>query len=57
MRKGEAVRWNNLEGDGSAPLPGGALPSASAAQGVKAPYASGRDWNKVEFLVYSYIQS
>jgi suppressor of G2 allele of SKP1 len=50
LRKGEAVRWTGLEGDGSAPLPGGALPSSSA-QGVKAPYASGRDWNKVEKLL------
>jgi len=52
LRKAEAVRWNNLEGDGSAPLPGGALPSSSATpQGVKAPYASGRDWNKVEKML------
>jgi len=51
LRKGEGVRWNALEGDGAAPLPGGAVPTASAAGGVKAPYASGRDWNKVEKLL------
>jgi len=51
LRKGEGVRWNALEGDGKAPLPGGALPTASATEGVKAPYASGRDWNKVEKLL------
>jgi len=51
LRKGEGVRWNALEGDGKAPLPGGAIPTSSSTQGVKAPYASGRDWNKVEKLL------
>ena len=39
------VRWACLEGDGSAPLPGGgvALPTA-----IKGPYASGRDWAAIE---------
>jgi len=48
LRKGEGVRWHCLEGDGSAPLPGGSLPPASASGGVKAPYASGRDWSAIE---------
>ena len=56
LRKGEGVRWNALEGDGAVPLPGGAVPTASAAGGVKAPYASGRDWNKVnnKYLLVFY---
>lgn len=48
LRKGEGVRWACLEGDGAAPLPGGSLPPASATGGVKAPYASGRDWSKID---------
>lgn len=48
LRKAEGVRWAALEGDGSSPLPGGAPPAAAAASGVKAPYASGRDWSKIE---------
>ena len=40
------MRWSVLEGDGSAPLPGGSLPPPTAA--VKAPYASGRDWSAIE---------
>jgi suppressor of G2 allele of SKP1 len=45
LKKNEGVRWACLEGDGSAPLPGGgvALPSA-----IKGPYASGRDWAAIE---------
>ena len=71
------MRWAALEGDGSAPLPGGkkncfqiihfclsttatgsvrikrclnstgTVPAASTG-GVKAPYASGRDWAKID---------
>jgi len=48
LRKAEGVRWAALEGDGSAPLPGGSVPQAAAQAGVKAPYASGRDWAKIE---------
>jgi len=47
LRKGEGVRWAALEGDGAPPLPGGTVPAATSAP-VKAPYASGRDWNKLE---------
>merc|ERR1719500_483360 len=47
LKKGEGVRWAALEGDGSAPLPGGTVPAASTG-GVKAPYASGRDWAKID---------
>lgn len=47
LRKAEGVRWAALEGDGSAPLPGGTAPQATG-QGVKAPYASGRDWAAME---------
>jgi len=46
MRKKEAVRWAALEGDGSAPVAGASLPPSNT--GLKAPYTSGRDWNKVE---------
>jgi len=46
LKKAEGVRWSVLEGDGSAPLPGGSLPPPTAA--VKAPYASGRDWSAIE---------
>jgi len=45
LRKCEGVRWSVLEGDGSAPLPGGAL---APATGIKGPYASGRDWAAIE---------
>jgi len=48
IRKAEGVRWAALEGDGSAPVPGGAPPPAAAAGGAKTPYASGRDWNRIE---------
>jgi suppressor of G2 allele of SKP1 len=48
LRKAEGVRWSSLEGDGSTPLPGGALPSAASTSGVRAPYASGRDWAAIE---------
>ena len=43
-----------MEGDGSAPLPGGAVALASAGASssssgvVKGPYASGRDWAAIE---------
>merc|ERR1712037_1042004 len=47
LKKGEGVRWAALEGDGSAPLPGGTVPTATTG-GVKAPYASGRDWAKID---------
>jgi len=47
LKKGEGVRWAALEGDGSPPLPGGSVPAASTS-GVKAPYASGRDWAKID---------
>jgi len=45
LRKSEGVRWSVLEGDGSAPLPGGAV---APATGIKGPYASGRDWAAIE---------
>merc|ERR1719334_2964653 len=48
LKKSEGVRWAALEGDGSPPLPGGSVPQAAAQAGVKAPYASGRDWAKIE---------
>jgi len=48
LRKAEGVRWATLEGDGTAPLPGGVPKPAAASSGVKAPYASGRDWNAIE---------
>jgi len=47
LRKVEGVRWGALEGDGAAPLPGSTVPPQTASS-VKAPYASGRDWNKIE---------
>jgi len=46
LKKAEGVRWAALEGDGSAPLPGGSLPPSNTT--VKAPYASGRDWGAIE---------
>jgi len=46
LKKAEGVRWTELEGDGSAPLPGGSLAPPTAK--VKAPYASGRDWSAIE---------
>jgi len=45
LKKAEGVRWAALEGDGSAPLPGGSAPPTAT---VKAPYASGRDWAAIE---------
>merc|ERR1712218_586282 len=48
LKKAEGVRWAALEGDGSAPLPGGAIASASASSSSKGPYASGRDWAAIE---------
>jgi len=49
LKKAEGVRWAALEGDGSAPLPGGVTATASgAAAPVKGPYASGRDWAAIE---------
>jgi len=48
LRKAEGVRWAVLEGDGSVPLPGGAVPPTASSSGVKAPYASGRDWGAIE---------
>jgi suppressor of G2 allele of SKP1 len=50
LRKTEGVRWTVLEGDGVQPVPGLPL-QPTATGGVKAPYASGRDWNKVEKLL------
>jgi len=47
LKKGEGVRWAALEGDGRPPLPGGTVQAASTG-GVKAPYASGRDWAKID---------
>ena len=47
LRKVEGVRWAALEGDGAPPLPGGGA-STQTSTSVKAPYASGRDWNKVK---------
>lgn len=46
LKKAEGVRWAALEGDGSAPLPGGSVAPPTAT--VKAPYASGRDWSAIE---------
>jgi len=48
LRKAEGVRWAALEGDGSVPLPGGAVQPVANTSGVKAPYASGRDWAAIE---------
>jgi len=50
LQKAEGVRWAALEGDGAAPLPGGAAPPVTSAGGasVKGPYASGRDWGAIE---------
>jgi len=47
LRKVEGVRWAALEGDGAPPLPGGGA-STQTSSSVRAPYASGRDWNKIE---------
>jgi len=47
LRKGEGVRWSALEGEGVAPVPG-AAPAVAVAGAVKPPYASGRDWSRVE---------
>jgi len=55
LRKAEGVRWAALEGDGSAPLPGGSVPSTTSAQGVKGPYASGRDWSAIDKNLASEI--
>ena len=41
LKKAEGVRWSALEGDGSAPLPGG-------ASTAKSPYASHKDWSAIE---------
>ena len=38
---------HTLGGDGRPPLPGGTVPTATTG-GVKAPYASGRDWAKID---------
>merc|ERR1711915_235899 len=38
LRKSEGVRWNALEGDGAAPIPGVAVASSSSG-GLKGPYA------------------
>ena len=49
LKKAEGVRWAALEGDGSAPLPGGSLATVSGGTtSVKGPYASGRDWAAIE---------
>merc|ERR1719420_1634451 len=49
LKKAEGVRWAALEGDGSAPLPGGSFAQAnSQPTGIKGPYASGRDWAAIE---------
>ena len=49
LKKAEGVRWAALEGDGSAPLPGESLATASGGPApVKGPYASGRDWAAIE---------
>ena len=50
LKKAEGVRWASLEGDGSAPLAGGAIAPAPSSSGaaVKGPYASGRDWAAIE---------
>jgi len=46
LKKAEGVRWASLEGDGSAPLPGGSVVPTNSS--LKAPYASGRDWSAIE---------
>jgi len=49
LKKCEGVRWAALEGDGSTPLPGGAVAAAQPQSGgIKGPYASGRDWAAIE---------
>jgi len=48
LKKSEGVRWAALEGDGTAPLPGGVVAPAASQAGVKGPYASGRDWAAIE---------
>ena len=48
LKKAEGVRWTALEGDGSAPLPGGAIVSASGVSSTRGPYSSGRDWSAIE---------
>ena len=48
LKKEEGVRWTALEGDGSAPLPGGAIVSASGVSSTRGPYSSGRDWSAIE---------
>lgn len=48
LKKAEGVRWANLEGDGTAPFPGGATKTTTSSSGVKAPYTSGRDWAAIE---------
>jgi len=50
LRKEEGVRWSTLEGEGVAPIPG-ATPAPSKGAAVKAPYASGRDWNAMEKML------
>ena len=47
IRKGVGERWHALEGDGSAPVPGG-VPPPTTTGGAKTPHASGRDWNRIE---------
>jgi len=48
IRKKEGVRWNALEGTGSDPIAGGGASQTTSTSGLKAPYSSGRDWNKIE---------
>ena len=48
LKKAEGVRWAALEGDGTDPLAGGSIVSASGVSSTRGPYSSGRDWSAIE---------